>query len=80
MAFSNKKLEFSDDVLSFLNPIVFKNVRSTEKRKSKRLRECYATGDSIREGEEYINHQFRYDGRIITISLSLNFFYFFDIG
>jgi len=55
-------------------PVVFDNVRSTAERISNRKRQCFGTSKNIEKGEKYINHQFRYDGRIITISFSISYF------
>jgi len=68
MAHSNDKLKPSSDLHASLAPIVFDNVRSTVERKSNRKRQCYGTGSAILKGDKYINHQFRYDGRIVTVS------------
>ena len=74
MAFSNKKIQPCNDLYTLLAPVVFANVRSTEQRTSNRKRQCYGTGKQIAKGDKYINHQFRYDGRIVTVSFTLEFF------
>tara|TARA_R110000851_G_scaffold172952_6_gene319245 strand:- start:1183 stop:1428 length:246 start_codon:yes stop_codon:yes gene_type:complete len=75
MAFSNTIIKPSNNVKMLLAPIVFGNVRSTVQRTSNRKRQCYGTGNVIVKGDSYINHQFRYDTRIVTISFSVEFFY-----
>ena len=74
MTFSNKKLQPCNDLYTLCVPVVFANVRSTEQRTSNRKRQCYGTGRQIAKGDKYINHQFRYDGRIVTVSFTLDFF------
>ena len=74
MAYTNEKLKPSNGLYTLLAPVVFKNVRSTTKRTSNRKRQCYGTGLIIEKGEKYINHQFRYDSRIITVSFKLDYF------
>jgi len=74
MAFTNEKLQPSNDLYTLLAPVVFDNVRSTTERTSNRKRQCYGTGKQIAKGDKYINHQFRYDGRIVTVSFTLDFF------
>lgn len=75
MAHSNEKLQPSNVLYTLLAPVVFDNVRSTTERTSNRKRQCYGTGKPIAKGEKYINHQFRYDSRILTISFCLDYFY-----
>lgn len=75
MAHSNEKLQPSNVLYTLLAPVVFANVRSTTERTSNRKRQCYGTSKWIEKGEKYINHQFRYDGRILTISFSIGYFY-----
>lgn len=74
MGFTNEKLQPSNGLYALLAPVVFENVRSTSKKVSRRKRQCYGTGKTIEKGEKYINHQFRYDGRIVTVSFNLEFF------
>lgn len=74
MAHSNEKLQPSNVLYTLLAPVVFDNVRSTTERTSNRKRQCYGTGKTIEKGDKYINHQFRYDGRIVTVSFTLDFF------
>ena len=74
MAFTNEILKPSNDLYILLAPIVFDNVRSSVERTSNRKRQCYGTGKKIVKGDKYINHQFRYDGRIVTVSFTLDFF------
>ena len=47
--------------------IVLKSVRSSKKQKSRNVKECFECGEKIFKGQEYINHQFRYSGRVITV-------------
>ena len=69
MGFSNKiEIVPGIETTIAVSLMVFKDVRSTTIRKSRRYRECYYCGHPIRKDEKYVNHQFRYDGRIITIS------------
>ena len=75
MAHSNEKLQPSNVLYILLAPVVFANVRSTTERTSNRKRQCYGTGNTIEKGEKYINHQFRYDSRILTVSFSVDYFY-----
>ena len=75
MAHSNEKLKTSNVLYTLLAPVVFDNVRSTTERTSNRKRQCYGTGKIIEKGEKYINHQFRYDSRILTVSFSAGYFY-----
>jgi hypothetical protein len=75
MAHSNEKLQPSNVLYTLLAPVVFSNVRSTTERTSNRKRQCYGTGKTIEKGEKYINHQFRYDGRILTVSFNVEYFY-----
>ncbi len=75
MAHSNEKLQPSNVLYTLLATVVFNNVRSTTERISNRKRQCYGTGRWIEKGEKYINHQFRHDSRIITLSFSVGFFY-----
>jgi len=74
MGFSKIKLKPSDELCSVVSPIVFNNVRSSEKRKSIRTRQCYKCMENIKTNEEYINHQFRYDKTIMTINFHLDCF------
>ena len=53
----------------FKNSIIFDSVRSSKYKLSMRKRQCFKCGGSVKKGECYINHQFRYDYRIITISI-----------
>jgi len=75
MTQSNKKLQPSNDLYTLLAPVVFDSVRSTTERTSNRKRQCYGTGRTIAKGDKYINHQFRYDNRILTISFNVDYFY-----
>jgi len=74
MAYSKEKLKPSNNLVELLSPIVFKNVRSTSEHKTSRVRQCYACGNKINKNDNYINHQFKYDGRIITISFCVDCF------
>ena len=75
MAFSNKKIEPNKKLLKSLPSIVFDSVRSTTENTSRRNRQCYGSLKKINKGDKYINHQFRYDGRIVTVSFDRDFFY-----
>lgn len=74
MAFTNEILKPSNDLYTLLAPVVFDNVRSSTERTSNRKRQCYGTGKKIAKGDKYINHQFRYDGRIVTVSFCKAYF------
>ena len=74
MSYSNDKLQPSNVLLTSTSPIVFKDVRCTSEHKSMRARQCYKCGGNISKNHQYINHQFRYDGRIITISFHMDCF------
>lgn len=68
MTFSNNKIQPSQDLYTLLAPVVFDNVRSTTTHTSTRKRQCYKCMKTINKGDKYINHQFRYDKKIVTIS------------
>lgn len=69
MGYNNQILEPKSKLKNVLGIPVFESVRSTSIKKSSRNRECFWCGmKNIQKGERYVNHQFRYDGRIITIS------------
>ncbi len=74
MGFSNIKLSPSKSLLKDVDGTIFNRVRSTNKRKSRRNRECYLCLKRIEKNDYYINHQFNYDKRIITISFHINCF------
>ena len=74
MAYSKEKLQPTNDFIDSLSPIVFKNVRSTSEHKSNRIRQCYKCCIKINKNDNYINHQFRYDGRIVTLSFCVDCF------
>lgn len=67
-------LQPSNILRALLPTIVFNSVRSTTERISSRKRQCYISGEYIKKGERYINHQFRYDGRIEQVSFKLDYF------
>ena len=68
MAFSKIKLQPGSDLLTLLAPAAFRNVRSSSEHTSIRKRQCYKCMNQIEKGEVYINHQFRYDKKIVTFS------------
>lgn len=74
MAWSKEILKPSNDLYTLLAPVVFDNVRSTEQRTTTRTRQCYKCMQKINTGEKYINHQYRYDRSITTISFHLDCF------
>lgn len=74
MAFSDIKLEPNIKVKNKLGDVVFNRVRSSSEHKTLRRRECYCCGIKIPKGSQYINHQFKYDSRIITVSFCLTCF------
>ena len=47
---------------------LFKDVREVKLKKSRRKRQCFACLGFIAKDEKYINHQFRYDFNISTVS------------
>jgi hypothetical protein len=49
-------------------PFIFRNIRSVAEQRSLRKRECFYCSGKIERLSHYINHQFRYDGRIVTLS------------
>lgn len=55
-----------------LGAVVFSNVRKSKLKKSMRKRQCFKCEGKIEKGETYMNHQFRYDYRIITVSFCNN--------
>lgn len=71
MSFSNIKLKPHYSVKLRMPLILFENVRSTYELKSRRKRQCFLCDTKIMKGENYINHQFRYDYTIKTISFHL---------
>lgn len=75
MAYSNEKIQPNYVLYTLLAPVVFDSVRSTTEQTSNRKRQCFGTGKTIEKGEKYINHQFKYDGRIVTVSFSVGYFY-----
>lgn len=48
---------------------IFADIKSANRRKSRRRRECVICRDRINKGEEYINMLTRYDRRLITYSM-----------
>jgi len=74
MAYSKEKLKPSDDLVELLAPIVFEKVRSSSEHTTTRVRQCFKCMQSIKKGGKYINHQFKYDKRILTVSLHIDCF------
>jgi hypothetical protein len=74
MAFSNIIEEPSYRLRDLVPPLIFKDIRSSSKQKSRRKRQCFRCEQKIEINEEYINHQFKYDGRIVTFSFHVNCF------
>lgn len=69
MTFTNEKLIPKNVIKTTLETPVFSSVRSTTLKKSNRKRQCFWCGmNNIMKGEKYVNHEFRYDSRILTIS------------
>ena len=68
---SEKTINISKALLKF-DAVVFSNVRESKLKKSMRKRQCFKCEGKIEKGENYINHQFRYDYRIITVSFCNN--------
>jgi len=68
MAFAKDKISPSCKLIDWLPPVILKNVRSSNIQKTSRHRQCFKCMDRIPKGDEYINHQFRYDKSIKTIS------------
>lgn len=48
--------------------VLFKSIRNTRIKTSRRKRQCFSCMCLIKKGDLYGNHEFRYDFRIITIS------------
>lgn len=67
--FKNENGNFAKPVLG---AVVFSNVRESKLKKSMRKRQCFKCEGKIKKGETYMNHQFRYDYRIITVSFCNN--------
>lgn len=61
-----------EDTNELLVKIIFSNVRESKLKKSIRKRQCFKCECIIKKGEKYLNHQFRYDYRIITVSFCNN--------
>lgn len=74
MSYSKNKLQPNSVLFTMLSPVVFNDVRSTSEHKTMRVRQCYKCCNKIGKNEQYINHQFRYDNRIITISFHVDCF------
>lgn len=74
MAFKNEILPVPNFMRQNCAPVVFGKIRSTYEGISNRGRECYWCSQRIKKGDNYINHQYKYDGRIITISFHPNCF------
>ena len=51
---------------------LFSHIRESKLKKSMRKRQCFKCEGKIEKGETYMNHQFRYDYRIITVSFCKN--------
>jgi len=68
MAFAKDKIKPHSNITHYLAPVVFDNVRSSSEHTTSRNRQCYMCMDTIKKGDKYINHQFRYDKSIKTIS------------
>ena len=71
-----KNVDLKDETPTFgnvlLGAVVFSNVRESKLKKSMRKRQCFKCERKIEKGETYMNHQFRYDYRIITVSFCNN--------
>lgn len=74
MAFSKEKLQPSEKTIKNSSPIIFNDVRSSSLHKTRRNRECFGCTKQIEKDELYINHQFRYDKKILTTSFHLDCF------
>lgn len=48
------------------------SVRSTTVKKAARTRQCFECLTNITKKHPYVNHQFRYDKKIITLSYHLD--------
>ena len=66
------KNETANSTKPVLGAVVFSNVRESKLKKSMRKRQCFKCEGKIEKGETYMNHQFRYDYRIITVSFCNN--------
>ena len=49
--------------------ITVESIRQTYIAKSRRRRQCFECCKIIKKDDYYINHQFRYDSKIVTISM-----------
>lgn len=74
MSFSNEKLDPSESIVSSMPEILFKKVRSTTNKKARRKRQCFKCQGQIEYGNEYINHEYKYDNKIVTVSFHLDCF------
>lgn len=75
MAFSNEKTEPIGDFKKHLPFMVWRSVRSTHVRTSRKRRECFLSGKGINKGAAYVSHSFRYEGKIITVSFDYETFF-----
>lgn len=64
MSFNQNKIE----PLRIQPLAVVNNIRSTNIQTTSRDRQCFFCLGKILKGEQYINHQFRHDKSILTIS------------
>ena len=55
-------------------PILYKNVRSTNKQTARADKQCFKCMGKIGKGTAYINHAFRYSTTIKTINFHENCF------
>lgn len=74
MAFSNIIEKPSYNLKDSVPKLVFKDIRSSSIQKSRRKRQCFRCEKHIYISEEYVNHQFKYDGRIVTFSFHVDCF------
>lgn len=69
MGFKSSVIGVKKEVKDNLPSIIFNNVRCSSIQKTRRNRQCFYCGErTIKKGDNYVNHQMRYDNKIVTIS------------
>ncbi|MFW6310904.1 MAG: hypothetical protein ACOC1K_01585 [Nanoarchaeota archaeon] len=63
----NDKIEPGVHTKNIMDSILFKSVRLSTLFKSRRKRQCYKCHAFIEKGENYIQHQYRYDKKIVSL-------------
>jgi hypothetical protein len=49
--------------------VLFRKVFKTRIAKSRRKRDCYCCASPIEKGDQYVNHSYSYDNKLLNISL-----------